>query len=71
MKYQQTILKPVGSVKRKNHIPKWANTFSRVSGLVIALCAMIMLSGCVKGDAEMLETCQERYSLETCLATLN
>ena len=63
------ILKPVQRVKVKKHIPTWVNSFSRVTGLVIALCAMVMLSAC--SDSQAMETCQQTHSFETCFLILN
>ena len=62
------ILKPAKRVKRKKSTPIWADSFSRVTGLILAIAAMILLSGCVS-DAD-LNKCMEKHSRAVCLHTL-
>jgi hypothetical protein len=64
----QGILKPAQRVKVKNYTLTWANHFARVTGLFLAIAAMIMLSGCVS-DAD-LNKCMEKHSRAVCLNTL-
>lgn len=55
-------------MKPTKQIPEWANMFSRLTGLIIALSALVLLSAC--SDASALETCQETHSFETCVYLL-
>jgi hypothetical protein len=57
----------VESLRVKKQPSIWLESFSRVTGLVIVLCAMIMLSACDDGMA----ACQQTQSYETCMAILN
>ena len=66
--YTKTILTPAQRTKRKKATPTWANNFARVTGLILAIAAMIMLSGCVSESD--LAKCEQKHSRAVCLNTL-